>query len=379
MKGKILVVDDDPDALRLTAYALELEGYETLTAENGAQAIAAVKRDLPDLVVLDVMMPDMSGIEVCHQLRSGPETAHLPIIMLSAKGKAQDKVTGLKAGADDYVAKPTDPAELVARVERLLLRAAQLAAPQAQIMALVGAKGGVGTTTVAVNLGVALAQLGKATLLADMGIDGGGASYMLGLAPDKGLESLASLEIDDISSREVERRTIKHRSGLRLLARAKDTPAAERQPLSASHAAATLQVLAGMSEWVLLDLHSDGLMAAPSVTMLERCDIVALVTEADPLSLACTQDKVAALLTAGVLEQQLAVVLVHRSSATMTVPQRALQEQLGHRIVAIVPPASEALLESLQQQMPLVMAKPQEYVSQVLVKMAQRLIDGAAA
>jgi pilus assembly protein CpaE len=379
MKGKILVVDDDPDALRLTAYALELEGYETLTAENGSQALAAVERDLPNLVVLDVMMPDMSGIEVCRHLRSDPDTQHLPIIMLSAKGKAQDKVTGLKAGADDYVAKPTDPAELVARVERLLLRAAQLAGPKAQVMALVGAKGGVGTTTVAVNLGVALAQLGKATLLADMGMNGGGASYMLGLAPDKGLESLAVMDVDRISSREVERRTIKHRSGLRLLAQAKDIPAAERQTLSASHAAATLQVLASMSEWVLLDLHTAWLMAAPAVTMLERCDIVVLVAEADPLSLACAQGKLASLLAAGVLEQELAVVLVHRSSATMTVPQRALQEQLGNRVVAVVPPASEAFLESLKQQIPLVMAKPQEYASQVLVKMAQRLIDGVAA
>ena len=123
MSGKILIVDDDPNALRLIGYSLQVEGYETVTAENGSEALMAVEREHPSLIILDVMMPDMSGLEVCRRLRSNPRTAHLPILMLSAKGKVEDRVTGLKAGGDDYVSKPVDPTELVARVEALTLRA----------------------------------------------------------------------------------------------------------------------------------------------------------------------------------------------------------------------------------------------------------------
>ena len=377
MKEKILVVDDDADAVRLTSYALELEGYETLTAENGASALEAVDRDPPSLVILDVMMPDMSGIEVCQRLRSNPRTQHMPIIMLSAKGKAQDKVTGLKAGADDYVAKPTDPAELIARVERMLLRTAQTPVPRAQVLALVGAKGGVGTTTVAVNLGVALARLGNAAVLLDMQPFRSRAMYMLGLSPKRGLEELAALEAVTIGSREVERRLIRHSSGLSVLGNANGMAGDGHGPFSSVHAAATLQALMTMADWVLLDLRPPSQCAEQITHLVDQCDIVALVTEPDPVGLACAEEELTRLRHAGVGEQQLVVVVVNRSSATMTVPVRHLQERLSAKVVAIVPPAGEACLESLQQQVPVVLARPESFASEVLIKMAHRLVEGS--
>jgi len=95
---------------------------EVHLAAGGAVALSKVDEVNPDLMILDVMMPDMSGLEVCQQLRAQPTTARLPIIMLSAKGQAEDKVDGFEAGADDYVAKPVDPPELLARARALLLR-----------------------------------------------------------------------------------------------------------------------------------------------------------------------------------------------------------------------------------------------------------------
>lgn len=119
---KILIVEDEPDILQLVKLYLEKEGFRTATAVNGAQALKKVKEDKPDLVVLDLMLPEIDGLEVCKRLRSVPDTAMLPIIMLTAKAEESDTVIGLELGADDYVAKPFSPKALVARIKALLRR-----------------------------------------------------------------------------------------------------------------------------------------------------------------------------------------------------------------------------------------------------------------
>jgi DNA-binding response OmpR family regulator len=106
MKAKILIVDDEPMLLRLVGYALHKEGYETVIAKQGEEALGKVKTERPDLVILDIMLPDMDGIEVCRRLRGRPETTTLPVMMLSARGQVPDKVMGLRAGADEYMTKP---------------------------------------------------------------------------------------------------------------------------------------------------------------------------------------------------------------------------------------------------------------------------------
>ena len=132
MNEKILVVEDDPGALRLAQYVLQYEGYEGLTATNGLVGLKKAQTEQPDLVVLDVMLPGIDGFEICHRLRANPQTAQLPILMLSAKAQAVDKATGLKVGADDYLTKPADAAEIVRRVKKLL---AEKATPRSQRVA----------------------------------------------------------------------------------------------------------------------------------------------------------------------------------------------------------------------------------------------------
>ncbi len=115
--------------------------------------------------MLDMMMPRMDGYEVCRRLRATLQTAQVPIIMLTARGQVEDKVAGFEAGADDYVAKPVTPAELVAQVKALLLRSTYAGAAKAKSIALIGAKSGVGVTTLAVNLAIMLAQMDKDVIL----------------------------------------------------------------------------------------------------------------------------------------------------------------------------------------------------------------------
>ena len=119
---KILIADDEPNQLELMAFNLERAGFSAIRAQNGKEVIELVEENNPDLIILDWMMPKMSGIEVCRSLRSRSETKLLPIIILSARSEEGDKSLGLDSGADDYISKPFSPKELISRVKALLRR-----------------------------------------------------------------------------------------------------------------------------------------------------------------------------------------------------------------------------------------------------------------
>lgn len=119
-KGSILVVDDEEDILELIRYNLEKEGYKPSCVASGEAAIQSARSELPDLIILDLMLPGIDGLDVCRVLKNDPKTKHIMIIMLSAKGEEADVVTGLELGADDYVTKPFSPRVLLARVKNAL-------------------------------------------------------------------------------------------------------------------------------------------------------------------------------------------------------------------------------------------------------------------
>jgi len=120
---RVLIVDDDPDIVRLVSYNLSHAGYEVLTASTGRKALELVQQQPPDLIVLDVMLPDVDGMEVCRTLRQQLSSRRIPILMLTARGDEIDRVVGFELGADDYVAKPFSPRELVLRIKSILRRA----------------------------------------------------------------------------------------------------------------------------------------------------------------------------------------------------------------------------------------------------------------
>jgi len=122
MTARILIVEDEAALSTLLAYNLEKEGFTVHVAADGERAMEALAEEPPDLVLLDWMLPHLSGIEICRRIRRNPATSGLPVIMLTARGEEADRIRGLETGADDYVAKPFSPAELVARVRALLRR-----------------------------------------------------------------------------------------------------------------------------------------------------------------------------------------------------------------------------------------------------------------
>ena len=127
---RVLIVDDDPPSLKMTAFLLAEEGYEVATADNGLDALRLVDQQAPDLVILDVMMPGLDGLQVTQRIR---RNMSVPIIILSAKGETVDRVHGLDVGADDYLAKPFEPAELLARVRSVLRRSDVFSFAESQV------------------------------------------------------------------------------------------------------------------------------------------------------------------------------------------------------------------------------------------------------
>jgi len=121
-RKKIVVIEDEPDILEVLSYNLKREGYEVFNASDGLRGLALVKREVPDLVLLDLMLPGMDGVEICSTIKKDAQTSSTLIIMVTAKGEESDIVLGLGVGADDYISKPFSPKELVARVKAVLRR-----------------------------------------------------------------------------------------------------------------------------------------------------------------------------------------------------------------------------------------------------------------
>ena len=129
-KGTILVIDDEKDLIEMVRYNLDKEGFDVISATDGHSAIEIAQRHKLDLIVLDLMMPGMDGLEVCKRLRADSRTGRVPLIMLTAKATEADRIVGLELGADDYITKPFSPRELVARIKAILRRTATRADPE---------------------------------------------------------------------------------------------------------------------------------------------------------------------------------------------------------------------------------------------------------
>jgi len=383
MGAKILVVDDEPSLLRLTGYSLEIEGYEVITAQTGAEALKKVHTERPDLIVLDVMLPDMNGLEVCRQLRSSPEMVDLPIIMLSARTQVTDRVKGLKSGADEYVTKPFDSDELVARIETLLERARRLRqvpmAKRGKVIGFVGAKGGVGTTTVALNVALALASSKLRTVAVEMTPYFGTFSPQLGMAPDKTLADLLELEPTHITEQELSRRLIQHPTGLHVLFGSQQI--SETREMSPERAEAIVKGLAGMTDYTILDLRCHP--SAASRAALRCCDAVVLVLEPDPACIASGKAALDLFKAWGISEEVIGAVIVNRAGVIVPtlfgeiLPE--IRSRLGCRIMGVVPPALDLCLKALKVDSHLATAQPDLSFVATMTELAHRLASSEEA
>ena len=188
MAEKVLIVDDDLDTLRLVGLMLQRQGYQISAATNGQQGLEKAFDEHPDLILLDVMMPDIDGYEVTRRLRQNPSTADTPILMFTAKSQLDDKVAGYEVGANEYLTKPTHPSELQSKVKTLLSRMGEKrdkagsGGEGGYVIGILGARGGLGITSLAVNLAAGLMSKTKdEVIVAELLPGQGSLSLELGL------------------------------------------------------------------------------------------------------------------------------------------------------------------------------------------------------
>ena len=373
MAEKVLIIDDDIDTLKLVGLMLERQGYEIVVAGNGTIGLTKAAEEKPELILLDVMMPDLDGYEVTKRLRSDPSLAHIPIIMFTAKTMVDDKVAGFEAGVDDYLTKPTHPAELTAHVKAVLTRTAQArSAPEekAEIVGFLGSRSGIGTSTLALNSAIVLQNRGYEVILAEINPGHGSIGLELNIESPAGLSNLLSRSLKDIHLRSVETEIVSHNTGIRLLLSSfhpKETELEQAVP----QIEAVVNSLASLCTLLILDL---GAGLKPYVKpVLQLCDRILLVVEpifpSDAMGRAVLQD----LETSGINRNKLNLALINRVPTSLQIPWRKVEEELNIELAGIVSPAPEQAHQASQGGNPVVLSYAESLIGDQIRQLAENI------
>jgi pilus assembly protein CpaE len=389
MPGKILVVDDDGDSLKLIGLMLQRQGYEVTTAHNGQQALDAAFTYMPDLIILDVMMPDMDGYTVARTLRQDNRTVDVPILMFTAKTLVDDKVAGFEAGADDYLTKPTHPAELAARVQAILARGTAqkkqtttvttppsqeatsgAARYQGQTYALIGVKGGVGLSTLATNMAAVMASYAPTTLI-DFRLGRGTIGMSMGFGRSTGLANLLQLPTQDINRRTVQQEIVTHQCGLHMLLSSIRSREALIK-LSPESARAIVGILMELTHHVVLDM-GPGLNAL-TVAFARDVDRVVVAVEPNSIALAMGYDMLSELRQSGVGRDKINVVILNRTDSKTQIPWQEAEQQLDHEVTSVIAGVPDLALKAIEQQKPLILVNPNAMINLQMTKLTDEII-----
>ncbi len=380
MAEKILVVDDDMDTLRLVGLMLERQGYTILAATSGQQALTMAKKEKPTLVLLDIMLPDIDGVEVARHLRADPATQSTLIVMFTAKSQVEDKLDGFEAGADAYLVKPIQPRELVANVRAVLQRGGAKVTPaiheykdRGEIISVISAKGGVGVTTVALNLGIMLASQSKGSVIVSDFRPGFGVMALeLGFKNMTGMNQLLELPVDALTPDIVERELTSHPSGVRfLLASAK--PQDARYLSAVENFDALTDSLSYLANYIVLDL-GPGLTPV-NVKVLERCQHAILVLEPVPQSLVQNRSLLGYLLERGFKEENIILTLVNRLRAGIQLSLGQVQDELGRPVNVVFTAAPELAYQAQTSSQPMILRQSDGVTAQQFAGLTQKVLQ----
>ena len=370
MPGRILVVDDDLVALRMMRLSLESEGFQVSTASSAFEALRVIQTEQPDLIVLDVMMPDMDGVQMLRHLRSQPTTSDVPVIFLTAKSQLDDKIAGLRAGADDYITKPADPREVTARARALMLRSKRIpAAKQGRVVSVIGAKGGVGTSTIALNLAVALARRQTPTVLIDLRPNAGTLAWQLKSPVRSSLAELVALPVDQLDGRQIEKSLAVHSSGLRMLS--SPPSSANLSELPAANVGALVRGASALADVIFLDLPH---LISPASREALRCSNMALlVLGPDPVAVACAEQALSLLEGCGLAGEAVALIIVNRAPTVAALSIGEIERKLQRTCLGMMPLAQEELAAGERQGAPLALSTAQTMATMALQELIERV------
>jgi len=367
MEQKILIIDDDIDTLKLVGIMLERKGFEILASTKGEKGLQMAKSELPDLIILDIMIPDMDGYDIARELRSTPETEAIPIIMFTAKSQVDDKVEGLEAGADAYI------------TNSILKRAPQRAGKphtepemQGTLIGIHGAKGGLGLSTLAINLAIELHdQTEEDVILSDFRPGQGTISLELDMTNTEGMQKLLEMETAAILPSHVTENLLVHQSGIKTLL-------SSYVPTQASFITeddkykALARMLVGIAPYTVLDL-------GPSLTpinskILPKCNKILVCLEPSPDNIIQTKRLIKALISQGIGEGRFLTVLINRQRSGVQLSWEQAEELLERKIDQIFTPVPELAYQAARTKIPMVKRSPDSMTAEQFTELTKKLI-----
>lgn len=392
---KILVIDDHPETLNIIQRVLQQQGYHVLGARSGFRGLRLAESENPDLVLLDGMMPEMDGWEVCRRLRADAKLSDIPIIMFTAVDEADKKLAGFDAGADDYLTKPTEPEELLERVKTILENRTPKAAAQTQlhkplpqstqgiseppapsafpargsVTAVLGARGGAGATTLAINLASSLASTGRHTTLLDLDLVQGHIALYLSQKHQQGLNNVLA-QPETKWSQAVQNELSKYNDHLDLLlthTQLTDEPLR----LYPEQMQNLLQPLIKPNHHLVID---GGHQLTPVIE--------SMLAQANQIIVCLRPERVALANARHLLEHlheispptTLVRAVIFDFTGQMAIPHEALEKFLNHPLTAILPVSPAEMNQAVNKSIPLVQLNPRAKAAILFRQIAQQLI-----
>lgn len=382
MPEKILIVDDDLETLRLVGVMLQRQGFEISAANTGELAITMAKKEIPDLIVLDIMMPVVDGYRVAREIRNDPTTAQIPILMFTAKSQVDDKVAGYDAGADDYLTKPVHPAELTAHVKALLSRHTRPlpylpARKGGFVIGVVGCKGGLGVSTLALNLAISFNALSKKdTIAVELKPGLGTWGVELDIAESYGLEKLLSLQLSQITIEEADKYAVNTAFGIRLLMASNKT---RQIPFSetAEKTVAMIEMLSENIPVVMLDIGDPYLPGFDEICSV--CNQLLVITDAFPATVLRTRRLLGNIqLEPAKSTRNIDVILYNHVRSDLFLTADQVTRMLpGNPVRAMIPPVPEQVFQSHQKYLPLIKVQPDGLFTQQVNELSKLILPRA--
>jgi pilus assembly protein CpaE len=378
---RILVIDDEPINHQLVARALMPLQCELHYADNGKGGISQARAVKPDLIISDVMMPDISGYEVTRILRREPQFAATPILILTAQSGLQDKLKSFESGADDHLTKPFDASELVVRVTSLLRRVEAVklsehktaASEAAQMIAIHSLRGGIGSSTLAVNLGISLASLWKEpTLLLDLTMTAGQVALMLNMTLRRTWADIAHYSANELDVDALSSVIGTHESGLHFIAA--PTFPSEAEVLRSETLGRALQIAKTQYEYVVADLPHD--FSEPAIQALDAADVILLLASPDMASVRAVKAATDTYEQLGYDKEKIKLVLSAPFPHSSLTKER-IESALGMNSLVTIPYVQDVLVDAINLGQPPVFHKPNESISGFLQDFAFRLSKDA--
>ncbi len=398
MSHKILAVDDHPETLDIVVKTLQHHGYEVVSSLSPVEGLQLAQDELPDLALLDVNMPEMDGLEVCRRMRAIPKLANMPVIMFTAEDEPYQKLAGFDAGADDYLTKPTDPDEMIARIEGLLGEVKEseeepeaegqatpeglfytapdkggvtkvAAPPEGCMIAVLGVRGGAGATLTAINLAASIARMSRPCTLVDMDMQQGHISLYLNRHITGSINTLADIPAEDIG-KWLPQQAVELSQHLQLLL-AHPNQDGRFPHLSASQTAVILDTLIQSGQSVVVDMGR------------EQSDAHRLILERADQALVCLSPERIALSGAKHLLSQYRKnlapfttvnAIIFDVGGQMVLPRKAVETYLEHSLQAVIAISPKELTQAVNKGAILVGTYAQGQTAKQFYQLARQLV-----